>query len=59
MDIETAFVHQFCNKVAKMADGYREMRAYYIFWDKRPGTPTERFAKDADDHAEYVKMFTV
>jgi hypothetical protein len=57
MDMTTAFVNQFCHQVALMIRRHHEMRGWYNFGDKRPGTPVERLQMDADDHAEYQKMF--
>lgn len=57
MDPNTAFVHHFCNQVAKMAKGYTDMRAWYLFADKRPGSPVERFEADAKNYAEYMRLF--
>lgn len=57
MDPETAFVHYFCNQLEDRLRQYRHMMGWYIFSDKRPGTIQERFESDADDYADYVRMF--
>ena len=59
MDATTAFVHEFCNQVAKMDAGLKQMKAFYIFEDKRPGSLEERFLGDAREFGEYQKMFQV
>jgi len=57
MDNESVFVSMVCDQVAKIEKNMREMRAFYIFSDTRPGTDTERLTKDADDWVAYQKLF--
>jgi hypothetical protein len=57
MDAPTEFVNQFCHKVAQMAKGYRQMAAWYVFHDTRPGDLKTRFETDAADHMAYTKLF--
>jgi hypothetical protein len=54
---ETLFAHYLCNQLAEVAKGYREMRDFYLFRDKRPGSIVERFELDARSYFEYQKMF--
>lgn len=51
------FLTEFCNQLAVTQRGIQRMRAWYIFEDRRPGTVTERFERDARDYFEYEKMF--
>ena len=59
MDYETEFVNQFCNQLALRDQGFRDMIAWYIFQDHRPGTLLERFSADAKKFWEYQKLFVV
>ncbi len=55
--METAFVHQFCTKMASINHVMSEMRAFYNFGDKRPGSVVERITQDATRFAEHQKLF--
>jgi hypothetical protein len=57
MDPATAFVNAFVSQLV-IADKAREnLFAWYMWTDKRPGTPADNFAIDAKDFNEYVRMF--
>lgn len=51
------FVNEFCNRLAIVDKGVREMRGWYVFEDKRPGSIVERFNADAQSWGRYTKMF--
>lgn len=57
MDYIHTFVSEFCNQLASTHKGIRNMRAWYMFSDRRPGTVTELFELDAKNYFEYEKMF--
>lgn len=57
MDYATAFVSEFCNQLAINERGLRQMCAWYIFEDDRPGTVVERFEQDARVWFQWSKMF--
>ena len=59
MDPNTLLVHNFCNQVAKMYQGVRDLRVFYLFADKRSGTIQERFEADARSFWDYQKLFKV
>ena len=53
----TDFVSLFCTKLADQVHKLRQMRTWYVLGDKRPGTVTENFNRDAADFAAYRKLF--
>ena len=53
----TAFVSLFCDRVALQYAGLRQMYAFYLFQDKRPGTLEENFIADAKSFDEYRRLF--
>jgi hypothetical protein len=59
MDPVTLFVNEFCNRLATIHKGMRQLQAYYVFSDKRPGSITERYTADAEDHMEFSKLLGV
>ncbi len=56
-DYATAFVNEFCNQLAKTTHGLRQMRSWYVFHDKRPGTIQERLDADAAEFRDYTNLF--
>ena len=59
MDPTTAFVNVFCTQLALRYHLLRQMMAWYLFEDHRPGTVVERFDFDARDYMAYTNMFRV
>jgi len=54
---QNTLVSEFCNQLASTEKGIRQMRSWYVFSDKRPGTIRERFELDASLYFEYERMF--
>ena len=50
------FVTEFVNQMARMHKGIIEMRSWYIFTDKRPGTILVRLDADAKRYNDYERM---
>ncbi len=59
MDYQHTLVSEFCNQLASTEKGIRQMRSWYVFSDKRPGTIRERFELDARLYFEYERMFKI
>ena len=55
----TTFVSMFCVQLARRNHMLRQMAAWYLFQDRRPGSIVDRFNQDARDFAEYQRLFTV
>ena len=52
-DLVTAAV----NTTARQTDIMRELHGWYLFGDKRPGTPVERFEFDAKNFSELSRLY--
>lgn len=57
MNYVETLVTEFCKQLATTQRGIRNMRSFYVFSDKRPGSIVERFEMDARLYFEYEKMF--
>ena len=56
MNYVETLVTEFCKQLATTQRGVRNMRSFYVFSDKRPGSISERFERDAKEFFEYQKM---
>ena len=52
-DYSTAFVHEFINRMEKALKGFRWVKTFYVFVDKRPGTIEEKLQRDAEDTTNF------
>jgi hypothetical protein len=56
--VTTLFVNEFCNQINRMYRNNRHFVSEFYLWsDKRPGSVTERLEADAQDEANYQRLF--
>ena len=53
------FITEFCNQMARVDEGLRDLHSFYLFSDKRPGSFLGRFNLDSKSWADYNKMYQV
>ena len=56
-DYDFQLVNHFCHRMDSINHVMGEMRSFYIFEDKRPGSPVDRINQDSLDFATYERMF--
>ncbi len=59
VDVETLFVNEFVNKLEDMRRRGRQAHEFYLYGHNRPRNVEETIKFEAEQYAEYVRLFKV